>query len=83
MSIDKHALRSWIAHIRNILNHEWDPIGGCPPDEYDRYVDKIASMIRAGASDDELMRYLEWTASIYMGIDGFDPEHARKVVVFI
>jgi hypothetical protein len=41
-----------------VLNTEWNPIGGCPPDEYDADGGKIAGMVRDGASDAELMDYL-------------------------
>jgi hypothetical protein len=48
--IDKHASRTWHSRIREILNRDWDPIGGCPADEYDGYMGKIAAMLRDNAS---------------------------------
>jgi len=48
--IDKHALRAWLGRLRDVLNHDWDPIGGCPPDEYDSYMGKIAAMLRGNAN---------------------------------
>jgi hypothetical protein len=81
MPTDKHAFRAWITRIREILNHEWDPTGSCPPDEYDRYVDRIAVMICEGASDDELIQYLEWAESDYMGLGRSNNERARQVIV--
>jgi hypothetical protein len=80
MPIDKYAFRAWRGRIRDILNTEWDPIGGCPADEYDSYVGTIASMIRDGAADDALMQYLEWAESVHMGFGRFDPNRAGKVI---
>jgi hypothetical protein len=60
------------------LNRRWEPIGGCPPDEDDVYVDEIAEMIGQNATDNELVRYLEWAVSINMGFGHSDPAHAHK-----
>ena len=38
MTVDKYAARQWREKLRNVLNTVWDPIGGCPPDEYDEYL---------------------------------------------
>ena len=46
MAIDLEASRRWHNRIREILNTDWDPIGGCPEDEYDKYVGRIAAMLR-------------------------------------
>lgn len=56
MAIDKEAGRRWRRRIREVPNSEWNPIGveGLPVDEYDRYVGRVAAMLRDGASDDEL-----------------------------
>jgi hypothetical protein len=54
--------------LRGILNTDWDPIGGCPDDEYDRYAKRIASMLREGASDAELAGYLNWVETNLMGL---------------
>jgi hypothetical protein len=78
--IDKHASRVWRDHIRDILNKQWDPIGGCPADEYDRYVGKIAAMIRDDATDDELIEYLRWAEAVHMGSGRFDAERGHKVI---
>jgi hypothetical protein len=81
MSIDKHALRAWLDQISDILNRDWDPIGGGPPDEYDAYGGKLAAMIREDdASDDELLAYLEWAEAEHMGFGSFDRKRGRKVV---
>jgi hypothetical protein len=63
-----------------VLNRDWDPIGSCPPDEYDSYVDALAVMIRQNATDEDLMRYLERAEREHMGL-GFDAGRARNVIV--
>jgi hypothetical protein len=78
--IDKFAARVWRGRLRDILNRDWDPIGGCPPDEYDIYRDGLSAMIRDNASDDELLAYLEWAESDNMGFDSFDRDRGRKVI---
>lgn len=35
MAIDKQASRLWRRRIREVLNPNWDPIDGCPEDEYE------------------------------------------------
>lgn len=70
MAIDKEASRQWRRRIRDVLNRDWDPIGGCPANEYDAYVGKVAAMIREGASDDELFKYLNRAETIHMGGSG-------------
>jgi len=65
------------------LNQQWDPIGGCPADEYDGYVGTIAAMVRDNATDEVLMKYLEWAESVHMGLGRFDPERARTVIASI
>jgi hypothetical protein len=80
MPVDKQALRIWQGQIKEILNRVWDPIGGCPADEYDSYVGRIATMIREDADDYKLMRYLEWAESVNMGLGPFDSERARNVI---
>jgi hypothetical protein len=80
MTIAKYASRQWRRQIRDVLNREWDPIGGCPEDEYDTYAGKLAAMIRDKASDEDLTRYLEWAEAEHMGFSRFDTERGRKVV---
>jgi hypothetical protein len=70
MAIDKEASRRWRTRIREVLNSEWDPIGGCPEDEYDAYVGKVAAMLREGASDADLFKYLHWAETVHMGLPG-------------
>jgi len=44
------------------------------------YAGKLAAMIRDKASDEELVRYLEWAEAEHMGFGRFDTERGRKVV---
>ena len=80
MTFDKNATALWKRRIRDILNREWDPIGGCPEDEYEGYAGKVAAMIREGASDEQLMSYLEWAEADHMGLGQFDRERAQRVI---
>jgi len=73
VAIDREGLDSWLAGIREVLKREWDPIGvlpygGGPEDEYDSYRDKLAGMISAGATDEELLAYLEWAEREWLGL---------------
>ena len=54
------GLRGWRARLRDVLNTVWNPIGDCPPDEYDTYNVAITNMLGSGAevSDDDLHHYL-------------------------
>jgi hypothetical protein len=83
MTIDKEASRIWRTQIREILNQQWDPIGGCPADEYDGYVGTIAAMVRDNATDEVLTKYLEWAESVHMGLGRFDPERTRTIIASI
>ena len=60
----------WI-QIRIILMESWDPIGisGEPnaANEYDSYIPKVEALIRARASIDTVMDYLDRIASERMG----------------
>jgi hypothetical protein len=58
--IDKHASRTLRSRIREILNRDWEPIGGGPADKYDGYMGKIATMLRDNASDQDLVAYFKW-----------------------
>jgi hypothetical protein len=77
MPIDKEASRLWRGHIRDVLNRQWDPIGGCPADEYDSYAGTIAAMLRDDAA---LLKYLERAESVNMGYGHFNAGRARDVV---
>ena len=75
MAVDKYAAREWRTRLWDVLNTTWDPIGGCPPDEYDAYLGKIASLARENASDDILRDYLCWVEAERMGLG--EPDAGR------
>jgi hypothetical protein len=83
MAIDKHGGRAWRAKLREVLNTTWDPIGGCPEDEYDGYVGKVASMVREGASDDAIRDYLRWAESEHMGFGRVDSARLERTLAYI
>jgi hypothetical protein len=62
--------------IRQILSDDWDPIGlhGWPPDEYDRYIGQVYSILIGNHSEDELTKYLFNTARDIGGAQDI-PEH--------
>jgi len=81
--IDKHASLTWRSRIREILNRDWDPIGGCPADEYDGYMGKIATMLRDNAGDQDLVAYFKWAEVEHMGLGSeaqFDSMLILKVI---
>jgi hemerythrin superfamily protein len=83
MAADNPALNAWLDRLREILNRNWDPIGGCPEDEYDSYMGKIASLLRDHASDEEMLAYFKWVEVENMGLGSeaqFDPERILKVI---
>jgi hypothetical protein len=61
--IDKHASRAWRSRLREVLDRDWDAVGGCSEDEYDGHMGKIAAMLRDNASDKERLEYLKWARS--------------------
>lgn len=79
--MDKEASRRWRRRIREVMNREWDPIGVADqsPDEYDTYVGKVAAMLREGASDEELFRYLHWAETVNIGMPG-NEDRLRRVI---
>jgi hypothetical protein len=72
-----------IPKVRDILNREWDPIGGCPDDEYETYAAKVAAMLLQIASDDAIMKYLVWAEVENMGLAQFNSDRARKAIAAI
>jgi hypothetical protein len=74
MAVDRKGLSDWLGRVREVLNREWDPIGVFPSDdggntdEYDTYRDRLASMIGAHATDEELVAYLEQAENEWMGL---------------
>lgn len=84
MPIDKAARRVWRKEIRDILNRDWDPIGGCPEDEYDSYGAAIAAMIKDDVTDTQLLDYLAWAEVEHMDLGRpFNLGRAKKVITAI
>jgi hypothetical protein len=84
MAVDKVTVRKWLREIRNILNRDWGPIGGCPEDEYETYAGKIAAMVQDGATDEQLLKYLEWAEVENMGLSHpFDAVRGNRVIAAI
>ncbi|WP_228244059.1 hypothetical protein [Porphyrobacter sp. GA68] len=62
-----------LKQLKALLWEEWDPIGvnngsGGPTDEYDSYALKLYSMLQSNASRDEVLNYLVWVRTEYIGI---------------
>jgi hypothetical protein len=70
--IDKHE-SGRIHAIRRVLLDIWDPIGirdePNAQDEYDMYIGAISELLRRGASDGEIAKYLHHVAHDRMGFD--------------
>lgn len=70
--------------VRDVLNRDWDPIGGCPDDEYDSYAGHLTGMVHGGATDQELLKYFEWAEVEQMGLGPpFDRVRAERVIAAI
>jgi hypothetical protein len=76
--VDKHAAREWRARLRHVLNTVWDPIGGCPDDEYDGYAGAVARLVREGATDTAIAEYLDWASMENMQLGKPNPNGRRR-----
>ena len=70
---------------RAILQDDWNPIGlDDPGDEYDGYLSALILKIDAGASIDQITKYLSWVREEHMGlsIPNRDNDHstAEKLI---
>jgi hypothetical protein len=68
--------------IRQILYHEWDPIGvsgSAPKDEYDSYIAPIYRILSSSRSEHELTEFLFRTARDTIGVSCDSPEQMRPV----
>lgn len=84
MAIDKASARDWFRRVRDVLNEEWDPIGGCPQNEYDTYAARIMALLLEDKSDEAIENYLEWVETVYMGLNGpIDRERLKRTVAAI
>jgi hypothetical protein len=78
------SLLEWPARLRSIFNTIWDPIGGgVPEDEYDEFVEKVATLVRDGASDAALRQYLRWSEAEHMGLGEPDPIRLDRTLTAI
>lgn len=64
--------------LRLILWAAWDPIGRVPRDEYHAYAPPLASLLRQGATVDEVAAFLARTRTETMGLPA-NPEKDREV----
>jgi hypothetical protein len=64
--------------IRQILYHEWDPIGvagAAPADEYDSYIAPVYRILAGSRSEQELVEFLFRTARDTIGMARDTDEH--------
>ena len=75
--------RTWLEiqnRIREVLNTEWDPIGGgVPEDEYDSYIAEIYSMLQRDASAEDLAERLLRIETDEIGLDGLPVQQRLEV----
>jgi hypothetical protein len=82
---DWKPFESLEGHVRLILLVDWDPLGvfGNPEamDEYDSYVQTVASKLAAGASAADIRHLLDKFARDSMGLSRFNSEIAAAKLV--
>ncbi len=68
--------------VRNIIHHEWDPIGVADYSdemgEYDGYIPSLLNMLEKGCTQKELFDYLWEIETVSMGLDG-DKKMTEKI----
>jgi len=70
--------------IRNILYHEWDPIGiagEAPRDEYDSYIAPVYRILVGSRSKEELVEYLQKAESECIGLGPASSEALETVAL--
>ena len=76
--INRQDVKTFIHQVDKLLWEEWDPIGcGVPEDEYTTYAHAVASKAINGESKQQIMDYLDWAESEYMGMSRH-PEAMRS-----
>src|SRR3954465_10335017 len=68
--------------IRQILYHDWDPIGvsgSAPEDEYDSYIAPVYRILSSSRSEQELVEYLFRTARDTIGVACETAEHMEQM----
>ena len=61
--------------VRQILLHDWCPIGGVPDNEWDAYIEPIYRILVGSRSEQELCGYLFRTARDTIGVASDTVEH--------
>ena len=69
--------------IRQVLLHDWDPIGirdgPGAGDEYDSYIGGVYRLLASGVSEDELVEHLWRIETVNMGLASLDRDKLRPV----
>lgn len=72
--IDKQKHREFRLQVAKIFFEEWDPIGikdfSDSYDEYDNYVGTVCAKIWEGEGKEDILEYMFWAQSEYMGLGG-------------
>jgi hypothetical protein len=64
--------------VRQILYHEWDPIGvsgSAPEDEYDAYIAPVYRILAGSRSEQDLVEFLSRTGEDIVGATRGSTEH--------
>jgi hypothetical protein len=76
--------------VRDVLLHDWDPIGVCnnaqASNEYDSYVETICRMLVSGADAQKLADHLSQLESVSMGLSFSSrnlPEVANRLLAVV
>jgi hypothetical protein len=78
----RSKLRRYEVAVRQILRHEWNPIGfdeDLPEDEYDRYVNRVCAKLMHGEGREQLNEYLWWAETVNIGLPG-NRQHTDDIV---
>jgi len=83
MNEKKRRARDIQESIRQVLLHDWDPLGvnDVPEvqDEYDSYVGGVYRMLASGSSADEIVEYLWKIEGETMGLVAANRESLRPI----
>jgi hypothetical protein len=84
MNPEQAGAREVMASIREILVHDWDPIGvmddpDWPRDEYDAYIGQLYGFLERGESTEFLARHLCFIEEKQMGLGAVQPAARMKV----
>lgn len=81
MSKYLNSARRYHEAIRNVLFHDWDPIGGShiPEDEDDSYRQGIHALLIQNESRVRLLDHLWWIETTSMGLYGNRANTAQAV----